>query len=68
MVFDPKWKAIVRRVEKKLKVGTQPEVTTVTEKPVMKGTYEDPQIMASIGVVATQANAYNVDKLKEMVE
>ena len=30
--FDPKRKTIVWRFEKKLRVGTQPEVVTVTEK------------------------------------
>ena len=34
----------------------------------MKGTIEDPQLMASIGVAAAQTNAYNVDKLKEIVD
>ena len=68
VVFDLKRKSIVRRVEKKLKVGTQPEVTTVTERPVMKGTDEDLPLMASIGVAAAQANAYNVGILKETVD
>ena len=45
-VFEPKRKSIVWRVEKKLKVGTQPEVTIVMERPVMKGTNEYPQLMA----------------------
>ena len=49
-------------------MGTHPEVTIVTERPVMKGTNEDPQLMASIGVAAAQANAYNVDKLKETID
>ena len=54
--------------EKKLNVGTQPEVTTVIERPFMKGTEEYPQLMDSIRVTGAQANSYNVDKLKETVE
>ena len=34
----------------------------------MKGTYEYTQLMASIGVVDAQENAYNVDKLKETID
>ena len=67
VVFDPKWKTIIWRSEKKLKAGTQLEVITVTERAVMKGTDEDPQLMASMSVAATQANAYNVGRLKETV-
>ena len=66
--FYPKWKSIVRRVENKLKVGTQPEVTIVTERLVIKGTNEDPQLMCLIGVAIAQANAFNVDKLKETID
>ena len=50
VVFDPKWKAIVRRVENNLNVVNQPKVSIVTEIPVMKGTNEDPQLMVSNGV------------------
>ena len=34
--FDPKRKSIVWRTEKTLNMGTQPEITTVTEKMVVK--------------------------------
>ena len=68
LFFDPKWKTIVRRSKKKLKVGIQPKVVTVTERVVMKGTNEDPQQMASISVHCAQANAYDVDRLKESVD
>ena len=68
VVFDPLRKTIVQRPEKKLKVGTQPEVITVTEKSVMKGTDDDPQLMALIDVAAAQENFYNVDRLKESVD
>ena len=46
-------------------MGTPPEVINVTKKLVMKGTDEDPQLMAPISVATSQANTYNVDKLKE---
>ena len=38
--FDPKRKSIVWRSEKTLKMGTQPEVTTVSEKIVVKNVEE----------------------------
>ena len=50
VVFDPKHKAIVQRSEKNLKVGTQPEVITINENAIMKGTDEDPQLMDLISV------------------
>ena len=34
----------------------------------MKGTDEDPQLMPLVNVASTQANAYNVDTLKETVD
>ena len=49
-------------------MGTQLEVTTITERSIMKSTDEDPQLLASIGVAVAQANAYNVDRLKETVD
>ena len=48
--FNPKRKTIVWRSEKTLKIGNQLEVTTVTEKTVVKNVEEDPEQMASIGV------------------
>ena len=41
--FDPKQKSIVWRSKKTLKIGTQPEVTTITEKTVVKNIEEDPK-------------------------
>ena len=49
-------------------MGTQPKVVTVTEKTIMKNTNEYPRQMASIGVGAAQKNAYNVNKLKGVVD
>ena len=51
-----------------MKVGTQPEVTTVTEKTVVKNVEEDPEKMASISVITAQVNAYNVSKLKGAID
>ena len=48
--FDPKRKSIVWKSEKTMKMGTQPEVTTVTEKNVVKNVEEDLEHMASIGI------------------
>ena len=66
--FDPKKKSIVRKLEKSLKVGTQPEVVTMTDKNVMKGTNQDPMFLELVTVAATQANADNVGKLARNVE
>ena len=51
--FDPKQKSIVWRTEKTLKMGTQPEVTIVTEKTIVKNIEEDPEQMASFGIATT---------------
>ena len=66
--FDPKQNTIVWRSEKTLKVGTQPEVTIVTGKTVIKYVDEDSKQMASIGVETAHVNAYNVSKLKGAVD
>ena len=39
--FDPKRKSIVWRSKKTLKMGTQPEVTIVTKKTIVKNVEED---------------------------
>ena len=39
--FDPKRKSIVWRNEKTLKMGTQPKITIVTERMVVKDVEED---------------------------
>ena len=49
-------------------MGTQPKVTTVTEKAIMKNTDEDPEQMASVSVATAQENAYNVSKLKGAID
>ena len=47
--FDPKRKSIVW-TKKTLNMGTQPKVTIVTDKMVVKDVEEDPVQMASLGV------------------
>ena len=49
-------------------MGTQPEVVTVTKNIVMKNTDEYPRQMALINVAVAQEIAYNVDKLKGVVD
>ena len=63
--FDQKMKRIVRRTEKRLKVGDQPIEFMVMENTVMHGTNEDPQLLAMASIAAAQANTYNVGKLVE---
>ena len=66
--FYPKRKSIVWRTEKTLKTGTQPEITTVTERTVVKDVKEDPMQMASWGVATAQVNAHNISKLKDIID
>ena len=49
-------------------MGTHPEVTTATEKVVIKNTDENPEQMVWISVPAAQASAYNVGKLKGAID
>ena len=58
ILFDKNNKTIVRRSLKRLKIGDQLDVFTVTENTIMQGTNEDPQFLAS-----AQPNADNVNKL-----
>ena len=62
--FDPKMKSITWRKEKTLKVGSQPAVTTMAERTVMKNVEENPKELASMGI----ANAHSVDKLMENIK
>ena len=66
--FDPKRKSIVWRVKKTLKIGTEPEVITMTEKMIVKDVEEDLVHMASWGVATAQVNTYNISKIKETVD
>ena len=49
-------------------VGTQPPVTTVTKRMVMKNVEEHPKQLDSIGIANSYANAHNVDRLLENIE
>ena len=66
--FDPKTKSITWRTEKTLKVGTQPAVTTVTKRIVMKNVEEYLKQLASMGIANSYANDHNVDRLVENIE
>ena len=66
--FDRKRKSIVWKTKKTLKIGTQPGITTVTEKTVVKNVEEDPKQMASMGVVTATANAHNISNLIETLD
>ena len=57
--------SIVWKTEKNLKMGTQPGITTVTEKTVVRNVEENPKKMASMGVATANANAHNTSKLTE---
>ena len=47
-----------------MKTGTQPKLTTVTERAVIPNTNKDAEQMASLSVASAHASAYNVRKLK----
>ena len=66
--FHPKRKSIVWSIEKTLKIGTQPKITIVTKRMVVKDVEEDMVQMASWGVATAQVNTYNVIKLKGEVD
>ena len=66
--FDPKRKANVWKSEKTLKMGTQPEITTMIEKTVVKNVEEDPKQMDSMGVATTTANAHNISRVTETID
>ena len=63
--LDQNKKRIVRMSEKRLKIGYRPIEVMVTEKTVMQGTNEDPQLLAMENIEVEQYNAYNVSKLVE---
>ena len=66
--FEPKTKSIVWKIEKTLKIGTWPPITTVTEKTVVRNVEEEPKLLSSMGIATTYANSHNVDKLTETLE
>ena len=66
--FDPKTKSIKWRIEKTLKVGTQPSVTTMIEKTMVKTVEDNPKKLDSMGIATAYANAHNVDKLTETID
>ena len=49
-------------------MGTQPRITIVTEKTVVKNVEEDPKQMASMGVATATPNAHNISRLTETLE
>ena len=66
--FDPKINSIVWRIEKTLKMGIQPEITTVTKKTLLKDVEEDPKQMSSMGIATAHGNAHNIGKLTETLD
>ena len=66
--FDPKTKSITWRIEKTLKVGAQPTLTTVTERTVMKNVEEHAKELASMDIANSYANSHNVDRLMQKIE
>ena len=68
IIFDKSRKTITRRLEKRLKMGTQVDIVTVTECTIMEGTHKDPKFMASVNIAAAQASADNVYRLMDDVE
>ena len=61
--FDLEKKRIVRRKEKRMKMGDQPVAVMVTEKTIMHRIDEDPRLLAMEGIEVGQDNAVNVGKM-----
>ena len=51
------------KMEKNLRMGNQPPVTTVIERIVVKNVEDNVKQLASMGIATAYANAHNVDKL-----
>ena len=51
-----------------MKLGTQPAVTTVTERTIMKNVEEHPKELGSMGIANAYENAHNADRLMENIE
>ena len=66
--FEKNNKTIVRISKKRLKIGDQPDVVTITENTTMQATNEDPQFLPSVRIPAVQARLDNVNKLVGDVE
>ena len=66
--FYPKRNSIVWKTKNTLNMGTQPRITIVTKKTVIKNVEEDPKQMASMGVTTANANAHNISKFTETVD
>ena len=56
-------KSITWRTKKTLRVGTQPAVTIVTERTIMKNVEEHLKKLASMGIANAYENAHNVERL-----
>ena len=46
---------------------TQPEITIVTEKTVVKDVEENLEQLASMGIATAHENAHNISNLKETI-
>ena len=66
--FDHSKKRIVRRAEKRLKIGDQHVQIMVTEKTVLQGMNEDLKLLAMESIASAQDNIVNVSKLVEDTE
>ena len=51
-----------------MKMGIQPDITTMTEKTVVTNVEEEPKQMASMGIATAHANAHNISKLTETLD
>ena len=49
-------------------MGIQPEITTVTEKTIIKTVEEYPKQMASMGVATATAKAHNISRLTKTLD
>ena len=55
-------------MEKTLRIGNQPSVTTVTKWIVVKNVEDNPKQLDSLGIASAYVNAHNIDKLTKTLE
>ena len=51
-----------------MKTGTQPKITTVIERTVVKDVEEDLVQMASLRVATAQVNTHNISNIKDIID
>ena len=67
ILYDKEKTRIVKRIEKKVETWGQPG-KMITDKTIVHGTNQDPQLIAWAGVALTQATKDNVNRIMTDLE